>query len=166
MYTFSLAQRVIRYGSVAGIVYFSEGKRISSWRWKNSAQSAAEPALSGIFLPPIELIERCVALDLPFVTIANGNYEELWPEMSSLNVIAAPLLWRVAVISSQRPVCASLKSKSVVISPTQKSYGANTTSISMLHRFGRARSKTENCDWPVSEDCTPLIRAKTYCWRP
>ena len=35
---------------------------------------------SGNFLPPIELIERCVALDLPFVTIANGNYEELWPE--------------------------------------------------------------------------------------
>ena len=34
---------------------------------------------SGLFLPPIELLERCVSLHLPFVTIANGNYEELWP---------------------------------------------------------------------------------------
>lgn len=34
---------------------------------------------SGLFLPPIELLESCISLHLPFVTIANGNYEELWP---------------------------------------------------------------------------------------
>ena len=29
--------------------------------------------------PPIELLELCVSKNLPFVTIANGNYEETWP---------------------------------------------------------------------------------------
>ena len=33
----------------------------------------------GFAYPPIELIELCVSKDLPFVTIANGNYEEAWP---------------------------------------------------------------------------------------
>ena len=29
--------------------------------------------------PPIELLELCVYKKLPFVTIANGNYDEVWP---------------------------------------------------------------------------------------
>lgn len=30
--------------------------------------------------PPIELLELCVLGGLPFVTIANGNHESIWPE--------------------------------------------------------------------------------------
>jgi glycosyltransferase involved in cell wall biosynthesis len=33
----------------------------------------------GFFFPPIEVIELCVSMNLPFVTIANGNHEQLWP---------------------------------------------------------------------------------------
>jgi glycosyltransferase involved in cell wall biosynthesis len=33
----------------------------------------------GFPYPPIELIELCISRNLPFVTIAHGNYEEMWP---------------------------------------------------------------------------------------
>jgi glycosyltransferase involved in cell wall biosynthesis len=36
----------------------------------------------GFFFPPIELIELCVSMNLPFVTVANGNHEHLWPSDS------------------------------------------------------------------------------------
>ena len=29
--------------------------------------------------PPVEWLELCISMGLPFVTIANGNYEERWP---------------------------------------------------------------------------------------
>jgi glycosyltransferase involved in cell wall biosynthesis len=56
---------------------------------------------TGFSFPPIELLELCIANDLPFVTIANGNYEELWPndDIAERYQKALPLALRCYFVS-------------------------------------------------------------------
>ena len=64
-----------------------------------------EPGLvvinNGGVVPPIELPELCVELDLPFVSIACANGDNWWPEDAWPSAIARRFPWLFGATSSQ-----------------------------------------------------------------
>ena len=63
---------------------FSRGTTLESRSLKNFFAEATKPDFiivsGGGPLPPIDLIELCIARRLPFVSVGQANVEEWWPE--------------------------------------------------------------------------------------
>ncbi len=96
---------------------------------------------NGVALPPIELVELCVSMRLPFVTIAQANYENWWPEKENA------ARYRVALGAAVRCYFVSENNRTLA----ERQIGAELPNAEIVRNPFNA-SYAESLAWPTADD--------------